>query len=494
MRAVQSMSVTGGGARRRSLPAAGAAGLVALAAALLAFLFPGPVGATPLYTARAGRTCDNCHLRPNLWVNPSRTLDRKCTLSCRSCHVDPAGGGVRNASGRFYGSATLPMIATSPRPTQDWNAWIGGLFYRRDRATSFTDSLPEGPRDLASSHDARYAPRDRFAVGHPVGGPSRYSLFRGRYGRLNADPLLRLGWDLRSALLVSQSAFYFPMQADVALALHPVEHVTLLGNVGARGRSTGVSETLHDARTPYLREGYLLLHEAPGAAYVKAGRFVPSFGLRLDDHTAQTRRTFEQDGSVPDARVTGVEIGANPNYPYVSASWFRSNATTRVPSAFDIFDTDCTHGMALNLGYREMGWSLGGSALLHRRPVDEGGDATGYAVYGSFNPWFYRRSLPLTWQTEYDWGRFQRESGRGTGRRAFYQELDWRAGNGVNLLLAQDWADPDTEVKDDHAFRVSGGIQVTPVPGVTLDMRVRGLFPATGQAGADLLTQLHLWR
>jgi hypothetical protein len=449
--------------------------------------------ATPLYAAREGRTCDNCHLRPNNWVNPP-VFDRKCTMSCASCHVDPAGGGMRNAAGRFFGSATLPMIATNPRPTQDWDSWIGGILYRRDRRTTFNDSLPEGPVNVVASHERRFAPSDAWAKGSPAGGPSMHAPFQGRYAALNADPLFRISWDARVALLVSRSAFFFPMQADVAAALHPVEHVTLLTNVGARGRSTGASDTFNDPRTPYLREGFVLLHEAPANLYAKAGRFVPQFGLRVEDHTAQHRRAFEQDGSVPDVRVTGVEVGANPNYPFLSAAWFRSTSQGRVPSSFDIFDTDQGTGVALNLGYRETGWSLGGSALLHRRPVIEGGDATSYALYGSFNPWFYRRSLPLTYQAEYDYGRFQRASGLETKRAGFWHELDWRAGNGVDLLFSQDWVDPDTEVLDDHAFRVGAGIQITPLPGVTLDTRVRALFPAAGSSGADVFTQIHFWK
>ena len=47
-------------------------------------------------------------------------------------------------SGRFFGQSTLPMIATSPRPTDDWdrNAPRVG---RRDHATSYDANLPVGP-------------------------------------------------------------------------------------------------------------------------------------------------------------------------------------------------------------------------------------------------------------------------------------------------------------------------------------------------------------
>lgn len=448
--------------------------------------------ATPLYSAREGRACDNCHLTPNTWVNP-RLVDRKCTLSCASCHVDPAGGGLRNASGRFFGRSTLPMIATSPRPTQDWDREVARFAYRRDRATTYRDSLPLGPDDFDAARAWAEPPRDGWGRGAPLASPSRYSLLQGRYGRLNADPLLRVGYDVRLAALLSQSVLVFPMQIDVGMSLHPIEHVSAVANVGARGRTRGPSRTLDDPRTPYLREGYLLLHEAPALAYAKAGRFVPAFGLRLDDHTAQQRRAFELDGALPETRATGVEVGANPNYPFVSVAWFRSAARDRAPAAFDPFDVDDGSGVAINAAYRELAWSLGASTLARRRPLDEGGDATSYAFFGVVNLWRWRRDLPLTYQAEFDFGRKDRASGLEAAQAAFYHELDWLAANGVNVLVAQDWVDPDLDVIDDDAYRVSAGVQVTPIPGVTVDTRFRVLVPAAGDAGADGFVQLHLW-
>jgi hypothetical protein len=467
-------------------------GLIALAAfALLGGLTAATTSqATPLYSAREGRTCDNCHLTPNNWENPP-LAERKCTLSCGSCHVDPSGGGARNASGRFFGRSTLPMIATSPRPTDDWDREVVFFLSRLDRATTYTDSLPQGPNRYGDF--VPEGPRDLWAIGSPLAGPSRMALLQGRYGRLNADPLFRLGWDIRVAGLLAGQGLVFPMQADLTGVFHPLEHLTAVATVGARGRTRGFTTVVDDPETPYLREGYLLLHEAPYLAYVKAGRFVPAFGLRLDDHTAQTRRTFGLDGSLPEIRVSGIEVGANPNYPFVSLAWFRSTAEDRVPSAFDITDFDAGHGFALNAGFREMAWSVGSSALLRRRPVTEGGDETSLAVYGVLNPWRTHRGLPLTWQVELDVGEWTRDSGSKARRAAFYQEFDYRLGNGVNLLLAQDWSDPDRAVENDDAYRVSTGIQITPIPGVTLDTRIRALLPMGDEGGADVFMQLHLW-
>ena len=473
------------GGRARIIP-------IALLFAALALVLPAaapPANATPLYSAREGRTCDNCHLSPEGWVNPPLS-ERKCTMSCTACHVDPAGGGVRNASGRFFGRSTLPMIATSPRPTQDWDRdplHIG----RKDRATTYSDSLPRGPVDRAASRE--FQPDDTFGMGRPARAPSAYSFYQGRYGVLNADPLFRFGWDLRVATLLSGTVLVFPMQADLDAVLHPIEHVSAVASIGARGRSRGFAETADSPGSPYLRTAYVLLSEAPWQSYVKAGRIVPSYGLRLDNHTAFIRRGLHLDDAIPESRITGIEVGAAPNYPFLNASVFRMKAEGVAPDPFDIFDVDDGTGWAINTGYREMGWGGGASALGRRRPLSEGGNETAVGAYIYWNPWKAHRSLPLTWQAELDHLSGQRAGGTDVTGLFFYQEADYLLGNGLNLLATQEWEDPDRDVKDDEAIRVGAGFQLTAIPGVTVDTRARVLFPKGGASGADFFLQFHFW-
>ena len=462
-----------------------------LAAALLAF-FASESPATTMYAARSARTCDNCHLSPNQWVNPPLP-ERKCNMSCQSCHVDPAGGGVRNASGRFYGRSTLPMIATKPRPTDDWDRnlpFVG----RRDHATTYDHNLPLGPNTFEQSLTFAESIDDSWAWGNPPGGPEKYGLLPGRYQNLNADPMLRIGTDVRLAALLSGS-LVFPMQIDLPVIFHPRHHLTILVNTGARGRPSGLSDTFDGPdHSFYFREAFLMLHEAPYQAYAKIGRFVPSFGLKLDDHTSRIRRSFELDGALPESRVAGVEIGAMPNYPFVNASLFGMADHSRVPDLWNIADVDGGWGSAVNAGWRDLSWSVGLSAMIRRREIDAGGDTSTYGVYGVLNPWRGRPNLPLTYQVEYDRGSFQRSSGRSSNQAAFYQEVNWVAYNGINLLLAHDWSDPDEEIIDDEDHRLQVGLQLSPISGVTADGRFRVLLPATGKtADTDIFIQLHFW-
>jgi hypothetical protein len=59
--------------------------------------------------------------------------------------------------------------------------------------------------------------------------------------------------------------------------------------------------------------------------------------------------------------------------------------------------------------------------------------------------------------------------------------------------VTQEWEDPDREIVDDEALRVGLGAQLTPIPGITLDGRVRGMVPAGGSSGADFIFQVHFW-
>jgi hypothetical protein len=447
--------------------------------------------ALPQYAARAGRTCDSCHILPD-WDTP-KFSERKRNLACQTCHVDPAGGGMRTTAGRYYGRATLPMIATSPRPYEDWDRNVPGLG-RRDRATPYDGYLPVGPANF--EHAAAYddSIHDQWAWGTPKGA-TRHGPFNGRYDKLNADPLLRIGGDFRFATLIAgEQGLMFPMQLDIGTMLHPVHHVTALMNVGARGQSSGYSDTIDDSHSPYFRELFLMTSEWPYQAYAKAGRFVPSFGLRLDDHTSRIRREFELDGSLPESRVTGVEVGAVASYPFLQASWFEMTSKYEVPDPWDIFDVDGGWGSALNLGWRGLGWSAGASALMRRRSLDDGGDTDTYALYGSFNPWYYADRIPLTLQGEIDIGTAQRISGQEADKLVWYGELGWLVWNGVNLILAYDWADPDRDVVDDHSGRLQFGGQLIVIPGVTFDGRVRYLDVATDTGDdADVFLQMHIW-
>ncbi len=441
---------------------------------------PGLARALPLYTSRAGRTCDNCHTDPTGWKNPN-LKNRNCTLSCNGCHVNPSGGGLRNVVGRFYGQATLPMLYASHRGFKDWNRHMA-FFVNREKDRR--NRLPEP------------------AFGTPLGGSSKLAWNQERYAGLNADPFFLFGADLRLALWLAYDARVFPMQMDLHMAIHPVAHVTLMATGGVLAKSQGFAGTYDDRIFFGVKDLFIMVHELPYMLHMRVGRFVPQFGTGIDDHTSFIRRDFEMDTGIMESRVTGVEIALTPNYPYLNLTVFRPGPrdllsnddpnNSRHPPPFGVEGW----GAALSAGWRELGWQVGLSGMLRQREVEDGGDTESFSVQWGFNPWYYLDWLPITYLGEVAFGRKQRDySETHTWHLAVYQELNWLAFNGMNFRIKYDYTDPDAEVKDDHHHRVAFGADFYILPGLAVraESRMQTLYGTDSPAAGDALIYIRGW-
>ncbi|MFT4626843.1 MAG: hypothetical protein ACI8PZ_005523 [Myxococcota bacterium] len=433
-----------------------------------------PAEALPLYTARSGRTCDNCHVDPTDWENPPLP-DRKCTLSCMGCHTDPSGGGLRTVSGEFYGQSTLPMFLPSHR---GWEDWERGPFW-----TSPDEKRSNKVPDLA--------------WGSPAGEPTVNTWDQARYAGLNADPALSLGIDARVAawLMGDGEASVFPMQFDTHAAVHPIERVTVAATAGVIADKQGFGATFERNTAFAVKDVYAMVHELPYMTYVRAGRFVPPFGTRTEDHTSPIRRDFELDGSTMHSRVTGVELGFAPNYPYAQVAVFRPGPRDDGllgDGAVPVLGVPGI-GVAASAGYRDLGWQLGASAMLKRRPFEFGGDTESVSLQGAFNPWYYTRAVPLTFLGEYAVGRRQNPwTGGPQSHVAGMLEADLLVFNGLNLRLKYDFSDPDTVVGGDQRQTVGLGADVHLMTNTTVTGQVR-VDPNGGDPAYDAILFLHLW-
>jgi hypothetical protein len=472
-------------------------------AALLSLLLTSTAAALPLYTAKAGRTCDNCHSLPNTWNDPTNVTERKCTLSCVSCHVDPNGGGLRNVSGRYYAENTLPLFRSPHRPLQDrsrqlLNMWSGDS---ADAPSSEPSSEPtSGPtRAVATTQVDPRGPGAPPALRGPawgkplLHGSSKMAWLDGRYDDMAADALLQVGGDFRLGFW-AQGPLVFPMQGDVYAAVHPVEHLTLSATAGARGRRRSLTfdgGTLDTQDRFGVRDLWVMTHEWPALAYARVGRFMPAFGTKVADHTAYIRRGFGMDQADPANRVIGAEVGFNANYPYVTASAFKPSSE----AARDPFKTGEGWGAALSAGWRDLAWSLGGSAMVRKRTdFNVAGDTLDLSVQWSLNPWRWVHNLPLTWLGEVTYGTLQRQgSGLETSQLATYQQLAWSAWPGITPRLRYDFWDPDREVGEDEIHRPGVGLDFVFLSWLSLNLDARAAWVGGGEPGADLFAQLHGW-
>ncbi len=478
--------------------------LHALLASILAFFVAvcSPAGATPMYGQRSGRTCANCHVSPTLedpdgWDNPA-LAKRKCTLQCVACHVNPTGGGLRNASGRYFGQSTLSIFHRQDRSYSDLDRELVPDDIRW-KVQQFLDAAPSGadaagrtiPSDLADVEAGMGQGQTGpwTAWGKPRGGPDEMAFWDGRYDDLNADPLVQIGGDARLAYWSGTDAV-FPMQIDLDAAVHPIEHLTVMGTIAARGRSTAAVDGLRRPEGPvFARNAFVMLHELPGMSWAKAGVFQPAFGTHGDDHTSPVRALFEQDVSTSDDTVVGVELGTAPNYPFAVVSVFHNDT-----SPLNGGPVDPGWGATAQAGWRDLAWSLSGHAMIKQRQGQGRGDLLAAGVAWGLNPAQRWKRVPLTLLGELSVGRRRFGTGGAPTRdhMAAMTEASWILRNGLLLRARHDVSWLDLSVPTDVQHRLSLGLDLSPVPGLTFTAFGRQLW-APGMTGRDLFIQAHLW-
>ncbi len=474
------------------------------------------LAALPIYAARAARTCDNCHLTPykskmgEEWKNPPLKY-RKCNLSCQGCHVNPGGGGIRTVAGRYYSKSTLPMYGATNRPYRDANRTVINVFsnksagelglntksdtYREKIHNSFTeDEYREYHENEGKKYPARgFYENDILSFGSPLfvdtmADQSVYAFDRNRYGDLNADPLLTVGFDVRPAVY-STPPSVFPMQLDAGFSLHPLEHLSFSGTAGLKGRSSGYGDSFDrkDHTVYQVQSAFMMIHELPYASYLMTGLFLPEFGIRDDDHTAYGRKYFDMDHTAEKNLVYGVQGGMAPNYPYLSFSWFANKAESNTKTN--------GYGYSANAYIRNTA-AGGGVCYIHKtRDFDYGGDLDAVNINGYLNLWglyFPMRYIaPMTLQAEYSVGRKPRTQFHDKYFSSFLLRYDYLVANGINVSLTYMYYDSDWDLKDDAQWRTGPGIDWTIIPGIRLTANIRITVAKAFYGSPDLILFVH---
>ena len=313
-------------------------------------------------------------------------LPRFATLSgtkCSSCHVDPAGSGMRQAFGLQYGRENLPVPA--------WSSGTG----IEDVSNVIANFLSVGA--------------DFRTLYYVVQRPS-------------APPL---------------SSFY-QMQGDLYLDFALARRVSVYFN---KGLYNGF-------------QAFGLLTILPARGFIKAGKFVPNFGTRLDDHTAFIRRLtgFTPEDASNRYEKTGMEIGLSPGPLTFTAGVYNSlgndaQAGTakaylgRVEGMFSFTDK-------FNLG-------LGANAFTTRTVAGTKEDL--YGAFGSCNI----GKLVVFGEVDY----LHTPALRTTGFIS-YVEMDYPLVTGLDLKLAYDFYDPSIDLKSGANSRYTVGVEFFPLPGV----------------------------
>jgi len=270
-----------------------------------------------------------------------------------------------------------------------------------------------------------------------------------------------IGADVREA-----RTDFFEMQADLYFAFQLDPSVTLYYD---RGQSSSYELFGLDYVLPTL--------------YLKAGRFVPSYGWKFDDHTMFVRSEL---GFMPPANSdVGLEAGWSKGPFDVQAALVNGNRGSTL-------DNDLQMAGLVNAIYRRrlgpVGAALGVSGYHHP------GDLVDYDAWGAYG---YLTWKNVTWLGEADL--FQNNlagSGTTVGFVASH-EVTYLVRQGLEVIGTYDFFDPNRDRGAGAKSRWGGGVFVMPRSYMTLEALLRRTEFDNGvdYSGRDLLEtvlQLHL--
>jgi hypothetical protein len=185
------------------------------------------------------------------------------------------------------------------------------------------------------------------------------------------------------------------------------------------------------------REAFALVDQMlPGDTYIKAGRFFPAWGLKLQDDEAFVSSV---SGFNFDRTVTGLEIGRGGT----GLNWY-------VTAAEGTEDNDTDQLFMGSASYISERGLMIGASIAHDEPDDN--ELNAFTWFGGFS----LGRLAVLAQGVFIDAEVGAVDSEGW---AAYGEANYLFGDWLNAKLAFDYYDPDTNTADDARNRISVGIE-----------------------------------
>ena len=279
---------------------------------------------------------------------------------------------------------------------------------------------------------------------------------------------ISIGFDIRFAYLVSErdgsfnEVSYFPMQADLYLAFKPLNHLTLYYQDGVEERGQSAS-----------RETFVLIDDLPLGSYLKFGRFIPPYGLRLADHTSYIRERLGF-GSPRFGQDSGFEIGFDHHHLFTNVALVNGTGSFR--------DDNREKATSLTSGFKSSLFWLGGSFFQNKNP---GNRSTNAGLFGVFHLW---RFTLLG-----EWDRLKRNDPADITGWASYGELDIELYRGIVARLKYDGTDPNQDVSQDELHRITIGMDIYPYPFTEILLQYRRNLEDPSIQNDQFIAMVHLF-
>ncbi|MFW7378516.1 MAG: hypothetical protein ACOH5I_06910 [Oligoflexus sp.] len=333
--------------------------------------------AEPWFGSRFAQNCAACHApgRSNL-----PAADRRCTLSCQGCHINPNGGGIRSEYGKWTSQRWLRSYMMETVGHKAGPAPYEQQVYAK-KSTTESRKTPHRSGGEANRYPAKSAPQlvtaneshqrtkafDRHHVPEKTGENLSEFLqsipVDDPYWERRQNPVVG-GVDLRFQYFKplepkQEKGRFFAMTGDFGLGLRPVSNLHKLQVVYESrflGQISGppLDEQISQAQTRSL---YALVDDLPWNSFVMGGYYQPLFANDAADHNKLSRK-FVAASLTGNSRgayrllYKAFSVGAAPNVPYFNVHHIAKRIDDSNPD-------DRTQGFAANAGLRFV--SLGAS-------------------------------------------------------------------------------------------------------------------------------------
>ncbi len=273
----------------------------------------------------------------------------------------------------------------------------------------------------------------------------------------------------------TRKSAFFPMQADFYTFLKLNQNAGIFAKIGARG--SGSLST----------EYWALLSNLPQNIWMKIGRALPNYGLRVDDHTS-----FIRGGNY--SRTTlglekeGLLFGPYFNPPAIlelgvpmfgGLQWTTSISTSIVNSGEELNN--------LTTQFNYFGSIVDKVNYMTGFNYMQENNFTMMGVSGGLS------YLDFTYTFEAD----QAENWIvGNTSLALYDEIAWQVIQGVQLIGKYDFFDPNTNLQDGALSRYTLGVEIYPLN--IMEIKLQARLNQVDSDNADIsdpeyLIQTHFW-